>query len=51
MMVRFHFNQETIFCSEFLQDHLEILNSGSDGISIGLLKFKEICGKVGGRIE
>ena len=46
MMVRFHFNQESVSCSEFLQDHLEILNSGCDGISIGLSKFKELCGKV-----
>ncbi|CAB4009949.1 Hypothetical predicted protein, partial [Paramuricea clavata] len=45
MMVRFHFNQEIASCSEFLQDHLETLNSGSDGISIGLAKFKENCGK------
>ena len=45
-MVRFHFSQETASCSEFLQDHLEILNAGSDEISIGLMKFKEVCGKV-----
>lgn len=47
MMVRFHFSQEVASCSEFLQDHLEILNSGADGISIGVAKFKELCGKVG----
>ena len=46
MMVRFHFNQEIASCSEFLQDHLEILNTGSDAISIGLAKFRENCGKV-----
>ena len=50
MMVRFHFSHEIASCSVFLQDHLEILNSGCDAISIGLAKFKENCGKVGGRI-
>lgn len=50
MMVRFHFSQEAVSCSAFLQDYLEIFNSGSDGITIGLVKFKENCGKVGGSI-
>ena len=45
MMVRFHFSHETVACSDFLQDQLEILNSGVDTIAIGLTKFKEL-GKV-----
>lgn len=42
MMVRFHFSHEAVSCSDFLQDHLETLKSGSDAISIGLMKFKEL---------